>query len=73
MKISDFFGNFSGQKTEEVEDLEKVQMELLEKINLIGGEIKIIEREESETVFGLEEFNKNFQKAFEAIENKKMK
>ncbi|MEK7634356.1 MAG: AAA family ATPase [Patescibacteria group bacterium] len=71
LKISDFFGNFSGQKTEEVEDLEKVQMELLEKINLIGGEIKIIEREESETVFGLEEFNKNFQKAFEAIENKK--
>ncbi len=71
LKISDFFGNPVGQKTEEIGDLEKIQKELLEKINLIGGEIKIIEKEESEIMLGLEEFNKNFQKAFEAIENKK--
>lgn len=71
LKISDFFGNPVSQKTEKVEDWEKVQKELLEKINLIEGEIKIIEKEESEIMSGLEEFNKNFQKAFEAIENKK--
>lgn len=71
LKISDFFGNPVSQKTEEVEDLEKVQRELLEKINLIGEEIKSIEKEESEIILELEKFNKNFQKAFEAIENKK--
>lgn len=75
LQISDFFGDsigqIGGQKSKEFGDLEKSKDELFKKINLIENEIRGIEKEESEITGELEEFNKNFQKAFEAMENKK--
>lgn len=58
-------------KSEKLNDLEKSKNNLTEEMSLAEADIKKLESEEQELTFSLEEFNKNFQKAYEAFEFKK--
>lgn len=58
-------------KTKELEDLENVKNNLLKEIVLVEGDLKQIEKTEAEIAAGLQDFNKQFQKAFEAMDAKR--
>ena len=70
-KIAEFLNQPKVRKNQELGDLEKSKEELIKEAGVIESKIKKLEAEESEITIKLEEFNKNFHKAFEELENKK--
>lgn len=58
-------------KAKEIEDLGKIKNDLLKEIELIEEDVKKIEKIEMEITAGMQEFNKQFQKAYEAMEDKR--
>lgn len=52
-------------------EFENLKNNLTKEIGEVEEKLKIFEKEEIEITAGLEDFNKNFQKAFEAFERKK--
>ncbi|MEK7635710.1 MAG: AAA family ATPase [Patescibacteria group bacterium] len=52
-------------------EFENLRNNLAKEIGEVEEKLKIFEKEEVEITAGLEDFNKNFQKAFEAFEKKK--
>ncbi|MBI4993760.1 AAA family ATPase [Candidatus Wolfebacteria bacterium] len=59
------------EKKNELESMARIKNDLLKEIGLIEEDIKKIEKIESEITLGLQDFNKQFQKAFEAMEGKR--
>lgn len=59
------------EKRNEIAELEKVKQSLLKDISLIEKDLERVEKIESEITVSLQDFNKQFQKAFEAIEEKR--
>ncbi len=55
----------------ELEDLNKIKNDLLKEVALIEEDLKQIEKMETEIAAGLQDFNKQFQKAFEAMDAKR--
>src|SRR3990167_1544463 len=70
-KIAEFLNQPKVRKNQELGDLGKSKDELIKEADVIESKIKKLEAEESEITVKLEEFNKNFHKAFEELENKK--
>jgi len=70
-KIAEFLNQPKVRKNQELGDLGKSKDELIKEAGVIESKIKKLEAEESEITVKLEEFNKNFYKAFEELENKK--
>ena len=73
-KIERFLNSKSGKTSErkpQIEEIAKLKEELSKEINIIEGELKKLENLELETTLRLEDFNKRFQKAYEAVEAKK--
>ena len=70
-KIAEFLNQPKVRKNQELGDLSKSKDELIKEAGVIESKIKKLEAEESEITVKLEEFNKNFHKAFEELENKK--
>src|SRR3989344_2273023 len=70
-KIAEFLNQPKVRKNQELGDLGKSKDELIKEAGVIESKIKKLEAEESEITVKLEEFNKNFHKAFEELENKK--
>lgn len=70
-KIAEFLNQPKVRKNQELGDLSESKDELIKEAGIIESKIKKLEAEESEITVKLEEFNKNFHKAFEELENKK--
>jgi len=76
-KIDVFFSGFENNKSvnsskfKELEDIAKIKKDLLKEIVLIENDLKQVEKTEAEITAGLQDFNKQFQKAFEAMDAKR--
>ncbi len=71
LKINDFFNRPLNKKSLEINKLEESKNDLLKEIGAVETELQKLSEEESRMTAELEEFNRSFQKAFEALENKK--
>lgn len=58
-------------KSQQIKEMEQLRSNLAKEIGAIEEQLQNIGQEEAEITAGLEEFNKNFQKVFEAFESKK--
>jgi len=72
-KITDFLNPPKGeeQKPKEFFEFEKLKENLLKDFDKLEKELKSLENREVEIAQGIEDFNKNFQKAFEVLESKR--
>ncbi len=72
-KISDFLNPVrdENQKPKEFSEFEKLRKNLLKDFDKFEKELKLLENREVEITQGMEDFNKNFQKAFEVLESKR--
>jgi len=76
-KIDVFFSGFKTNKpvdslkSKELEDIVKIKNDLLKEIVLIENDLKQVEKTEAEITAGLQDFNKQFQKAFEVMDAKR--
>jgi len=72
-KIADFLNPAKGeeQKPKEFFEFEKLKENLLKDFDKLEKELKSLENREVEIAQGMENFNKNFQKAFEVLESKR--
>ncbi len=76
-KIGVFFSDSKNNKpadfskSKELEDIIKIKNDLLKEIVLIETDLKQVEKMEAEITAGLQDFNKQFQKAFEAMDAKR--
>lgn len=61
----------SKNKEKELDDLNKIKNDLIKEVILIEGDLEQIEKTEAEIAAGLQDFNKQFQKAFEAMDAKR--
>ena len=58
-------------KNKELEDFNKIKNDLLKEVALIENDLKQVEKTETEIAAGLQDFNKQFQKAFEVMDAKR--
>jgi len=72
-KITEFLNPAKGDnsKPKEFFEFEKLKENLLEEFAKLEKELKALETRETEIAQGMEDFNKNFQKVFEALELKR--
>ena len=58
-------------KSKELEDIIKIKDDLIKEIALIENDLKQVEKTEAEIAAGLQDFNKQFQRAFETMDAKR--
>lgn len=72
-KIADFLNPAKSeeQKPKEFFEFEKLKENLLKDFDKLEKELKLLENREVEIAQGMEDFNKNFQKAFQILESER--